>query len=236
MEGVENLPEEGPYLLVGNHPPCLATSEFFSFAALWAHRFGDSKPIAAYTHVIAHRVWPLPWAFEQVGAIPSTYEAAHATIEAGVPIVLFPGGDHEALRPFWQSGVDFNRREGFLKIARRYDIPIVPMAITGQSAPVLLRSRAFATTFVWPRLFGFKRWGITVLGASVAAGLFAWLPVAWPWRAFAAWMYVASPAQLLSWVPTRIRFRIGQPMPASSTTSEVEAAIEALLRASRRSE
>lgn len=234
LEGTEHLPEAGPYLLVGNHPPCLGTSEFFSFAALWVRRFGAARPIAGYTHLVAHYIWPMPWFFAQVGAIPSTYEAAHAAIEAGVPIVLFPGGDHEALKPFWRREVDFHRREGFLKIARRFGIPVVPMSITGQSAPALVRGRIFAWLSIWPRALGVKRWGITVLGVIGAIAI-SFLPIAWWWRVLASWVFLATPRSMISWLPTRVRIRIGAPMPASSTTSEVEVAIEAMLRESERS-
>jgi 1-acyl-sn-glycerol-3-phosphate acyltransferase len=227
LEGIEHLPD-GAYLLVGNHPPCLGQSEFFSLAALWIHHFGATRPLAGYTHVMAHRIWPLPWFFAQVGAIPSTYEAAYETLERGVPIVLFPGGDHEAFRPFWKRGVDFHGREGFLRIARRAGVPIVPIAITGESAPVLLRGRVLAWLAIWPRLLGLKRWGITVLGVLGAVAL-ALTPWAWPWRALAIWAWLVSPASLLSWLPTRTRIRIGGPMPVSSTRREVEQAIEALL-------
>jgi hypothetical protein len=31
----------------------------------------------------------------KIGALPSTYQAAEAALRAGVPVMVFPGGDHE---------------------------------------------------------------------------------------------------------------------------------------------
>jgi hypothetical protein len=107
-------------------------------------------------------------------------------------------------------------------------VPIVPLAIAGESAPVLLRGRVLAWFAIWPRLLGLKRWGITVLGVFGAAAL-ALVPWSLPWRVLAMWIWLASPGSLLAWLPTRTRIRIGAPMPASSTRREVEQAIEALL-------
>lgn len=227
IAGVENLPP-GPYLLVGNHPPCVGSGEFLSLMALWAHRFGASRPLAGYTHIAAHRVPPLPWLFRQIGAIPSTYEAAEAALAAGVPIAMFPGGDHEAFQPFWKPGVDFDRREGFLRIARKAGVPIVPFAITGQSAPVLVRARILAWLAIWPRALGVKRYGITALAVMGAVVLLTRLPLALPWRCLAAYLWMASPFALASWIPTRTRIRIGKPLDPGVSTRDVERAIEAL--------
>ena len=155
LEGTEHLPEAGPFLLVANHPPSLGIAEFGAFMALYAARFRGSRPLAGFAHATSFRWWPLSRVFHEVGAIPSTYAAAEATLDAGVPIALFPGGDHEAFRPFWQARrVDFGGRLGFLRIARRAWIPVVPMAFRGFATPLLFRSRALPYLFLWPRLAG----------------------------------------------------------------------------------
>jgi 1-acyl-sn-glycerol-3-phosphate acyltransferase len=229
-EGVEKLPIDKPYLLVGNHPPGLGIGEFFPLMALWTREFGRTRPLAAFAHHTAHRVWPFPWFLRHIGAIPSTYEAAEETLAQGVPIMLFPGGDHEGFKPFWKKGVDFNGRAGFLRIARKADIPIVPFAITGESSPILLRSRALAWIAIVPRVMGIKRWGITVLGALGAVPLLTLLPVPLPLRLAATWLWVFSPLSLMPWVPSKTHIQFGAPMPPTATTEEVQAAIDDLLR------
>jgi 1-acyl-sn-glycerol-3-phosphate acyltransferase len=55
-------------------------------------------------------------------------------------VLIFPGGDHEAFRPVWQAyRVDMANRKGFLRIARRAWVPIVPLGIRGSqfALPIL---------------------------------------------------------------------------------------------------
>lgn len=223
LEGIEHLPANQPYLLIGNHPPSCGTGEFLSLMALWAHHFGSARPLAGYTHIAAHRIWPVGWIFREIGAIPSTYEAAEAALAARTPIAMFPGGDYEGFQPFWHSRTDFNGREGFLRIARKAGVPIVPFSISGASAPVLLRIPGWLA--IWPRALGVKRYAVTVLGAIVAALIVA--SSASPWRWLIAYVWLASPLSLMSWLPTRVRVRIGAPI-APTSTHDVEAAIDSL--------
>jgi 1-acyl-sn-glycerol-3-phosphate acyltransferase len=215
LEGTEHLPASGPFLLVSNHSGGIALAELHSFMALYAERFGRSRPLAGFVHPISFVAWPLSRLLPHVGAIPSTYAAAETTLAAGVPILVFPGGDHEAFRPFWQAyRVDFGGRLGFLRIAQKAHVPIVPMGIRGShlTAPPLVRSRILSYLCVLPRLMGVKRWAITGLGVLGAAAIFAWVPLAWPWRALLAWAFIASPLSMLPWLPWRIRIRIGPPI------------------------
>jgi 1-acyl-sn-glycerol-3-phosphate acyltransferase len=214
LDGTEHLPPTSPFLLVANHPAGVALSELTAFAALYADRFGTSRPLAGFAHAVSFRWFPLSKVFPHIGAIPSTYAAAETTLEAGVPIVLFPGGDHEGFRPFWQANrVDFGGRLGFLRIARKAWVPIVPMGFRGVTAPLLFRSRVLPYLFVWPRLVGIKRYGLSVSAVLGMALILGCVPLSWPFRALLACAWAASPLALASWWPARIRIRIGAPMP-----------------------
>jgi 1-acyl-sn-glycerol-3-phosphate acyltransferase len=216
LEGTENLPATGPFLLVANHSGGIAMAEVPVFVALYARRFGGSRPLAGFVHPLSFKVWPLSRFFPMVGAIPST---AESTLAAGVPILVFPGGDHETMRPLWQAyRVDFGGRVGFLRIARKAGIAIVPMGIRGShfTAPPLVRSRALSFLAVWPRLVGVKRWALSALGVLGAALIVAYVPLAWPWRLLLAWAWIASPFSMLPWIPWPIRVRIGKPIAPES--------------------
>lgn len=157
-------------------------------------RFGGERPIAGFAHPISFTAWPLTWIMKQVGGIPSTYAAAEAMLAAGVPILLFPGGDQDALRPVWRAfDVDFGGRLGILRIARTMNVPIVPLGIRGSyfTAPPLVRAHFLSWLAIWPRLFGIKRFTNTVLGVLGALAIAAWVPYAWPWRALIAWAWLA---------------------------------------------
>jgi hypothetical protein len=58
-----------------------------------------------------------------------------------------------------------------------------------------------------------KRYGLSLLGVLGAALILALVPTAWPWRALLAWAWAASPLAMVSWLPTRIAIRIGEPIP-----------------------
>ena len=205
LTGLEQLPVGAPFLLVANHSAGVGAAEILSFLALYLRDAGPQRPLSA-----VHR---------QLGTIPSTYDAAAATLAGGVPILVFPGGDHESLRPICQAGrVDFAGRVGFLRIARTAGVAIVPLGIRGAAftAPILLRGRWLAWVLLVPRLLlGVKRWGVSLLGLAGALALVAWLPVTWPWRALAVWLWLGSPLTFLPWLPWTVRLRIGAPLPAA---------------------
>ena len=117
--GMEHLPRQGPFLLVANHSAGMGLAEILSFAVMYLEKVGPSRPLAGFVLPTDFRIWPLSAVARGVGAIPSTYEAAEHTLGAQVPILVFPGGDHESLRPIWHANrVDFGGRLGFLRIAR----------------------------------------------------------------------------------------------------------------------
>lgn len=218
IEGLERLPD-GPFLLVANHSGVLGISEIGSFAALFLERFGTSKPLAGFAHPFGFRIWPFRRFMRGLGAVPSTYEDAERALAAGVALLVFPGGDHEAARPVWRANrVDFGGRKGFLKIARKAGVPIVPMGIQGShyTAPVLWRSDwLLAHLMVAPRLLGVRRYPVTLSAVLLSAAALAAFPALGALRFAVVWAIFASPLGLLPWVPWTVRMRIGAPIAAT---------------------
>lgn len=238
LEGLENLPEEGPFLLVANHSAGMGVAELMSFACCWLEQSELKYRLAGFALPIGFKVWPLSALHRQVGSVPSTYEAGRDAFARGASILVFPGGDHESLKPVWQNGrVDFAGRVGFARLAREAEVPMVPMGIKNGAltAPILFRSRWLSWSLVLPRLLGVKRWGISLLGLVVAVLLWALLPLNWPWRLLIIWLWLASPLVFLPVFPVRLRFRIGAPLKAAELFPE-SAGEEALEEAAGRVE
>ncbi len=191
--------------------------------ALWSKRFGGARPIAGFAHSLGFSTWPLSSIHPHLGTIPSTYAAAEAALAAGVPILVFPGGDREAMRPIWQAHrVALGGRKGFLRIARKAGIPIVPMGIRGghfTSMP-LVRSRLFTWLFGWPALVGVKRYAITLSAVLGVVTIASYAPLGWPWRALLGWAWAASPLTFVPWIPWTIRMRIGPALSATTLFDE----------------
>ncbi|MFC1706131.1 1-acyl-sn-glycerol-3-phosphate acyltransferase [Planctomycetota bacterium] len=237
LEGTENLPVDRPFLLVANHSAGLAIGEIFSFIACYTRRFGLERPLTGMAHPFGFHLWPFSYVLRGLGAIPSTYAAAEEALRADIPVLIFPGGDHEACRPVWQaSRVDLAGRRGFLRIARKAQVPIVPMGIRGShyTAPILWRSRLVMPWLaVVPVVFGVKRFPLTLLAVIgvVLLVVFAQPALGWPLTILLSWLWVASPFPFLPWVPSTIRMRIGKPIPPgelfdASERDELQAAYD----------
>jgi 1-acyl-sn-glycerol-3-phosphate acyltransferase len=231
LDGFENLPSEGPFLLVANHSAGLGIAEIFSFYTLYFARFGAGRKLAGFALPLDWHIPGMRALVEAAGAIPSSYAAARHALAAGVPILMFPGGDYETTRPIWQAHrVDFGGRKGFLRIAREAGVPVVPLGIRGShfTAPILWRSELLATLLVAPRLIGQKRWGVSLLGLLGAVLLLALVPL--PWSLFWVWLWLGSPATFLPWIPWTVRLRIGKPLPARELfPTDGEAGLDAAL-------
>ncbi|HEY3446918.1 MAG TPA: 1-acyl-sn-glycerol-3-phosphate acyltransferase [Myxococcales bacterium] len=216
IEGLENLPESGAFLLVANHSGGIAVSEIASFGWLWRSRIGADRKLAGLGHPFGFSLWPISFFVRRLGMVPSTREHALAALARGIPVLVFPGGDYETSRPIWQATrVQFAGRKGFLKLAREAKVPVVPMGIRGSAftAPNLWRSRLLAWLLVIPKLVGVRQFPLTALGllGALAAALLPIHPAA---RALLAWAWVGSLFALLPWIPARIRFRLGKPIPS----------------------
>jgi 1-acyl-sn-glycerol-3-phosphate acyltransferase len=218
FEGVENLPSKGPYLLVSNHSGA-GNAEIMSLVIFFLERHETIGPIAAMVHPLSFKAWPHGTWMRRLGAIPSTYAAAEAALTQGVSVLVMPGGDHEAQRPIWQANrVDLAGRKGFLRIARKAKVPIVPMGIRGShfTAPILWRSDfVLPRILIVPSLLGMKRYALTLAGAIGVIFLAVWNPAQNLWLTLLlAWLWLVLPFATLPWIPWSIRVRIGKPIPS----------------------
>jgi 1-acyl-sn-glycerol-3-phosphate acyltransferase len=87
--------------------------------------------------------------YRRMGALPASAENAAAAFARGAPLLVYPGGDHEAFRPWRDRGrIDFGGRQGFVKLALEHGVPVIPVTAAGshESTIVLMRGDRLAAS------------------------------------------------------------------------------------------
>jgi 1-acyl-sn-glycerol-3-phosphate acyltransferase len=141
IRGLERVPREGPVLIVGNHTGGASSPEVLISQLAFSAYFGVERP----HYQLAHRMVlnsPVGSVVRRFGTVEADPANAEAALDAGAMVTVFPGGDYEVFRPTWESAkVDFGGRTGFLRLALRKDVPIVPMVTLGGQETALFLSR-----------------------------------------------------------------------------------------------
>jgi 1-acyl-sn-glycerol-3-phosphate acyltransferase len=138
VRGLENIPADGPVLLVGNHSGGTLIADTFVFACAFYEHFGPDRRFHQLAHDIAARLPGL--GIRQWGTVAANHDNARKAFDLGAPVLVYPGGDHETFRPSWESDkIDFGGRKGFIKLALEQNVPIVPVvSIGGQETALFL--------------------------------------------------------------------------------------------------
>lgn len=141
VRGLENIPPTGPVLLVGNHSGGMLIADTFVFACEFYARFGPERLFHQLAHDVVVRV-PYLGGLRRYGTVAASHENAEAAFAEGAAVLVYPGGDYETFRPSWESAeVDFANRQGFLRLALRAKVPIVPVVSLGGQETALFLTR-----------------------------------------------------------------------------------------------
>ncbi len=172
VRGLQNIPEEGPVLLVGNHSGGNLTPDTHVFTLAFSTYFGVERRF----HQLAHNLvlsMPGLGMLRKYGTVAATPENAERALDVGAALLVYPGGDYEVHRPTWESArVDFGGRRGFIRLAKAKGVPLVPVvAIGGQETALFLsRGEGLARLLGLDRMFRLKvlpislalPWGLNV--------------------------------------------------------------------------
>jgi 1-acyl-sn-glycerol-3-phosphate acyltransferase len=141
VRGLEHIPEEGPVLLVGNHSGGNLTPDTTVFTLAFSTYFGVERRF----HQLAHNLvlsMPGLGRLRKYGTVAATHENAERALDVGAALLVYPGGDYEVHRPSWESArVDFGGRRGFIRLAQRKRVPLVPVVAIGGQETALFLSR-----------------------------------------------------------------------------------------------
>ena len=165
--------DAGPVLLVGNHSGGLAHARHERLLRRLVPRARAREP--------AHRPRLRRARSASRGSATSCGRSARSrragenaarALDAGLPVLVYPGGDHECFRPWTdRNRIDFDGRKGFVELALRKRVPVVPVVSHGGH-----HSTCILTRGDWlGRLFGTERIRTTTfpIGAADPVGALA---------------------------------------------------------------
>ena len=158
VRGLGNVPEEGPVLLVGNHSGGNLTPDTHVFTLAFTTYFGVERRFFQLAHNLVLAM-PGLGSLRKYGTVAASPQNAEKALDTGAALLVYPGGDYEVHRPTWDSAkVDFDGRQGWIRLALRKNVPIVPVvAIGGQETALFLsRGERLARLFGLNRLFRLK--------------------------------------------------------------------------------
>lgn len=169
-----------PALIVGNH----------GFGGLndlniWAlfnavRKAGLQRQIVTMVHAVTWKLGPWAKVIEAGGGRPGSKEELAKAFAEGNYVLVFPGGDLDAAKPFSKRNeIHFHGRSGFARNAIQYGVPVLPIVTAGageslfvitdgQRLAKVLKLKDFLRMGTLPLSFSFP-FGFTfgVIGATV---------------------------------------------------------------------
>lgn len=153
VEGLERVPK-GSALLVANHNAGITSIEPLLLGLRWFQHTGGKDLIRPLGHDMMGRIPLVGNMLIQFGMIRATHAAADRALGSGCKVLVLPGGNYEAFRPYKERHrVDFGGHVGYVRLALRNKVPVVPVLNLGghETLFVLWRGESLA------RLTGAKR-------------------------------------------------------------------------------
>jgi len=146
IEGWEKLPEP-PVLLIGIHSGAPFVWDAWTVGIQWWRRFGTDRVLHGTAHDALMAAPLLGNYFRSMGVLPAAPNSISAALAAGHDVALWPGGEVDSLRKWTERDeAILAGRKGFIRMAIRAGVPIVPISTVGgpDSMPVLMRGRRLA--------------------------------------------------------------------------------------------
>jgi 1-acyl-sn-glycerol-3-phosphate acyltransferase len=141
VRGLENIPADGPALLVGNHSGGLMIADTFVLANEFYEFFGPRRRFHQLAHNLAAQN-PALGLIRRWGTVVASHDNARKAFAKGAPVLVYPGGDFETFRPSWHGDkIEFGGRKGFIKLALDEGVPIVPVVAVGGQETALFVTR-----------------------------------------------------------------------------------------------
>jgi len=142
VRGLDRLPADGPVLVVGNHTCLFYMPEVWACGQAMLSRRGIAAPAYLLGYDLLFAVPGIAPFLRRLGVVPANAGAADSALAAGACVLVYPGGDLEACRPWSQRDrIDFGGRRGFVRLALRHGVPVVPVVAHGSHHAVVVLAR-----------------------------------------------------------------------------------------------
>jgi 1-acyl-sn-glycerol-3-phosphate acyltransferase len=142
VRGLDRLPADGPALVVGNHSCLFYMPEVWVCGQAILARRGIDAPAHGLAYDLLFAMPGVGPFLRRLGVVPASTGEAESALARGACVVVYPGGDLEACRPWTQRDkIVFGGRKGFVKLALRCGIPVVPVVAHGGHHAVVVLAR-----------------------------------------------------------------------------------------------
>lgn len=154
VRGLERLPA-GASLVVGNHTAGVSMWELLGFGARMYRKTGTQEAWHGLTHDMLVDTPGLGHVLRKLGSVRASHEGAAAVFSRGRKVLVCPGGNKEAFRPYSERNeVQFFGRKGWIRLALRHGVPITPVVFYGGHASF----RVLHSGYGFAKVSGVKRW------------------------------------------------------------------------------
>lgn len=158
MDGWENLPRP-PALLIGVHSGAPFVWDAWTVGVQWWRRFGQERKLHGTAHDALMAIPLIGRYFRAMGVLPAAPDSIATALAEGRDVALWPGGEVDSLRPWTErERANLAGRTGFVKMAIRAGVPIVPIATVGgaDAMPVLIRGDQLSKTLRLDKILRLK--------------------------------------------------------------------------------
>jgi len=152
-------------LLVGIHSGAPFVWDAWTVGLQWWRRFGPERTLHGTAHDVLMAIPGFGQYFRSMGVLPAAPDAIATALAEGRDVAVWPGGEVDSLRPWRERDrANLAGRKGFVKMAIRAGVPIVPIATVGgaDAMPVLIRGDRLSRVLRLDRIFRLKVFPLAV--------------------------------------------------------------------------
>jgi 1-acyl-sn-glycerol-3-phosphate acyltransferase len=141
VRGMDRVPKS-PVLLIGNHSGAVVTPDTSAVYAAWYRSRGFDDPLMGLAFDAIFGIPGWQQLMRKIGQMPASMDNAQAALSDGCSVLLYPGGAYEVFRP-WRdrNRIVFNERKGFIRLALKAGVPVVPVVGHGGHETTIVLTR-----------------------------------------------------------------------------------------------